>query len=431
MAYKNYGLTAMDKILARKSPVKKMPPIPGQEEDRLNLKPVPLDPGMANLSLPPEMPKPKPLSLAPQAPAALGAAQQPLGAGALGAAPQLATMQKEQQAAPPPPPPAPAPDPRSSGSPTEGMGSPEAQAAAAQAGGGSGGAFGDIANDVASEASAASTRAKNTDPDAGLSEYEIALRKLAEDAAAGKDIEKWQKSETQRAAEDLARKQDEQKARMGGVDNPYAALTGIQAQGEFLNRQGDINAKEVEMWLQGQQNAANIYGRLEANFQQKKPDVYAEFKPKLEGAFGVGYKVNPDGSVILGDGTTKSYGELSQPEKSLVSDYQHAMGWDAASEVSGAAAEEEAKLEIADMLATIDSDYGANPSTVPTSLKNAIYDLAKRKGRWPTMKELADMYSRYGIDWAVDNNVTSQNEWGLMGDKESYAKIFGKEEVAP
>lgn len=190
---------------------------------------------------------------------------------------------------------------------------------------------------------------------------------------------------------------------MGGTDNPYAALSGMAAQNEFLKRQGDINAKEIEMQLSQLQQSANIFGRLEEWNRQNRPDVYHEYKGKVSAAFGVGARIEYDGSVTMPDGSKKAYNELTPAQKELVNEYNNAMGWDQnASNTLGEGDKEKLKNDAFAAIGAFDSemdtalDYGDEKDPQEMAASEEIANKYAETGKAPTRSEVAKIYSKYG-----------------------------------
>lgn len=154
---------------------------------------------------------------------------------------------------------------------------------------------------------------------------EAALRALLDEYEKGKPIEEWKKGQEQQAALGLANAEEEALARGGGTDNPYATLAGISAQGEYQKRLGDIEVKDVEWWFKRTQERQNLLTQLEQWNRENKPDLFAEWQPKISATFGQGSIVHGD-SVMLADGTELRLEDMNPAQRETFAAYQAAMG---------------------------------------------------------------------------------------------------------
>ena len=358
----------------RKRPKPVIPPVvPDEEPPKYNLDTAaegvkPFDPNDI-AAIMPKVATRTMQKIQPAAPIGAGA-----GAGAIGAGMQQ--QQRQMRAAPPPPDEGAAPPPDEGGfDPKTGMGSPD--------------------------------QPHNQPPpeDTSGTEDTPEMKKLKEIETAygeGKPIEDWKESEEQEAAEKLAREQDAMKARMGGTDNPYAMLGGIAAQGEFLKRKGDINAKDVEMWFKQQEAQSNLLIQMENWTRATKPDVYNEFKPRMNAAFGEGYSFDPStGTMTYGDGTIKEWNDLSQSERGLLNDWKNASGYDAAA--AAAAPPPISETEVYSAISIFDpdldnpDDYGLDKNGKEIALSQKIWEWVRKNKKIPTKQEVIRMYNEADI----------------------------------
>ena len=392
----NYNQVAGDRLLKRPAGYKyPNPQNPDEEEDPLKLKPVAMPQEAGQIPEIPQVPKAQPYqqmqkaSAAP-APSALGAGSQ-----ALGAAP----------GASPAPPPAPAPVPDTSG--TNGMGDPNNPHPAPDT---SGTKKTPAFSAVPAVDSSGNSKSVVENPSTPDSEANKALQDIAKADQQGQPITDLTNAETQTAADQLARQQDQMNARMGGTGNPYSMLGGVAAQQAYLQRLGDINKQKVDLWMQNNQNAVAVWERLEAWNRENKPDIFAQYNPKFEAAFGAGYHIGPDGSVTNAKGDPIT---LTAQQKQMITEYMAANGAapgsaaaNAQSDVTTAAADKELTTKLDGMDPDVNGGWdgghgGAIKAQVQAWLK-------ANPGKVPTNRQIRDIYDSVGEglpdSWPNRNN---------------------------
>ena len=271
-----------------------------------------------------------------------------------------------------------------------------------------------------------------TPPKEEVSPYAPQLDTSIAEATAGKSIEEAQAAAREQAARDLANAEQTAIARGGGTDNPYSTLAGIAGKGEYVKALGNINQMGVENWFKQQQLKNQLLTEAENRFRADKPDEYARWAPIIAQQYGMGARVNADGSVTMPDGTTKTREELTPAQQQMNDQYLADMDVSPL-EMTGATEEKEAKdLETfaTTTMKGMDADLDWNDpgATEETALIKAIWAASKNGKKTLTKREVAALYAKYGENGQeLPPQWRDRTETSPSGPRDVYATEYGDE----
>lgn len=237
---------------------------------------------------------------------------------------------------------------------------------------------------------------------------QAALKALVDEWEKGKPIDDWKEGEKQQAALSLANAEEEALARGGGTDNPYATLAGISAQGEYQKRLGDIEAKDVEWWFKRTQERQNLLTQLEQWNRENKPDLFAEWQPKISATFGKGAIVRGD-YVLLPDGKEKRLEDMTPQQRETFAAYQAAMGLPPMEEAKSPEEKKADRYDFEDKIVGMDPDLANSTSSAKDGgedydadeygIMQKAYAHYEKTGEAPTNRQFKDWYDAGDEDY--------------------------------